>query len=134
MHLALAKQVTDFTLEIIRHGWVKSAHDCSEGGLAVALAECCMSNGDALIGANVGLSMFGARADAVLYGETQSRIIISCSPEHVEGIKNAALPITVLGVTGGNELKIKTSRGVLAWDVTHLRDIWWNAIGRLMDA
>jgi len=134
MDLALAKMIHDHTLRIIRNGWVNSAHDCSEGGLAVALAECCMSNGDASIGANIDLSTFDARPDAVLYGETQSRIIISCSPENAERIQNVALPITVLGLTGGKELKIKSSREALSWDVACLRDAWWNAIGRLMDA
>jgi phosphoribosylformylglycinamidine synthase subunit PurL len=133
MDLAFAKRISDFTLEIIRNGLVKSAHDCSEGGLAVALAECCMSNGDAMIGASIDLGAFGERLDAALFGETQSRVIVSCAPENVEKIANAALPITVLGTTGGNELKIETSRGVFAWDVTRLRDVWWNAIGRLMD-
>jgi phosphoribosylformylglycinamidine synthase len=134
MDLAFAKTIHDYCLKIIRDGCVKSAHDCSEGGLAVALAECCMSNGDAMIGASVDLNGFGARPDAVLFGETQSRIIVSCAPEHLERITNVSLPVTVLGTTGGRELKIKTSRGELSWDVVRLRDVWWNAIGRLMDA
>jgi phosphoribosylformylglycinamidine synthase subunit PurL len=133
MDLTLAKRLSDFTGEIIRKGWVNSAHDCSEGGLAVALAECCMSNGEAMIGASVDLGAYGARADAVLYGETQSRIIVSCAPENVEKIANVSLAITVLGVTGGNKLTIETSRSALSWDIARLRDVWWNAIGHLMD-
>jgi phosphoribosylformylglycinamidine synthase subunit PurL len=134
MDWAFAKRLSDFTLEIIRKGWVKSAHDCSEGGLAVALAECCMSNGEAMIGASIDLSTFGKRLDAALFGEAQSRVIVSCAPENVARITNPALPISVLGMTGSSKLKIETSRGALAWDVTRLRDVWWNAIGRLMDA
>ncbi len=134
MDLAFAKTIHDYCLKMIRDGCVKSAHDCSEGGLAVALAECCMSNGDAMTGASVDLGGFGARPDAVLFGETQSRIIVTCAPEHLERITNTSLPVTVLGTTGGRELKIKTSRGELSWDVGRLRDVWWNAIGRLMDA
>ena len=133
MDLALAKRISDFTLGIIRKGLVKSAHDCSEGGLAVALAECCISNGDMMVGADIDLGEFGARSDAVLFGETQSRIIVSCAPEHLEGIMNGALPVTVLGTTGGNELKIKTSHVDLSWDLARARDVWWNAIARLMD-
>ncbi len=134
MDLTLAKRLSDFTLEIIRKGWVKSAHDCSEGGLAVALAECCMSNGDAMVGASVDLGALGARLDAVLFGETQSRVIVTCAPEHLEQIVNGALPVTVLGATGGDALKIRTSRGELSWDAARLRDVWWNALGRVMDA
>jgi phosphoribosylformylglycinamidine synthase subunit PurL len=133
MDLALAKRISDFTLEIIRKGWVKSAHDCSEGGLAVALAECCMSNPDLAVGARIDLSRFGARLDALLFGETQSRIIVSCAPQDAEKILNVPLPISILGRTGGRSLRIKTRRGELSWDIARLRGVWWNAIGRLME-
>ncbi len=133
MDLTFAKRLSDFVLEIVRSGLVKSAHDCSEGGLAVALAECCMTNGDAMVGANIDLGMVGERLDAALFGEAQSRVIVSCTPENVKRIAQAGLPVTVLGATGGNELVIKTPRGELSWGVIDLRDIWWNAIGRLME-
>ncbi|MGA2602722.1 MAG: phosphoribosylformylglycinamidine synthase subunit PurL [Verrucomicrobiia bacterium] len=133
MDLAFAKRLSDFVLEIIRKGWVKSAHDCSEGGLAVALAECCMTNGDAMVGATVDLGTLGTRLDAALFGEAQSRVIVSCAPENVEQIAQGALPVTVLGATGGSELTIHAQGGELSWDVARLRDIWWNAIGRLME-
>jgi hypothetical protein len=68
-----------------------------------------------------------------LFGETQSRVIVSCAPENVERIAQGALPVTVLGATGGGELTIHTQRGELSWDVAQLRDVWWNAIGRLME-
>jgi phosphoribosylformylglycinamidine synthase len=134
MNLVSARRVSDLTLEIIRRGRVKSAHDCSEGGLAVALAECCISNGDAMIGASIDLSQFGGRLDALLFGETQSRIVISCSEENAERIAQSSLPITRLGRTGGRSLEIKTRRGGLSWEIGQLRDVWWNAIGRLMEA
>ncbi|MGD0017548.1 MAG: phosphoribosylformylglycinamidine synthase subunit PurL [Verrucomicrobiia bacterium] len=133
MDLAYAKRVHDACLDFIRRGWVKSAHDCSEGGLAAALAECCMSNGNAMVGAEINLSQFTGRLDAVLFGETQSRIVLSCAPQHAEGILRSGLLVTRLGTTGGTSLKINTSRGMFAWDVALLRDVWWNAIGRLMD-
>jgi phosphoribosylformylglycinamidine synthase subunit PurL len=72
--------------------------------------------------------------DAALFGETQSRVIVSCAPENVGRITQAGHHVTVLGVTGGGELTITTERGELSWDVGHLRDVWWNAIGRLMEA
>ena len=90
MDLALAKRISDFTLEIIRNGWVKSAHDCSEGGLAVALAECCMSNPDLVVGARIDLSPFGGRLDALLFGETQSRMLISAAHENAAKISSEA--------------------------------------------
>ena len=133
MDLPYAKRIHDACLDFIRRGWVKSAHDCSEGGLAVALAECCMSNGDAMVGAGIDLSQFTERLDAALFGETQSRIVLSCGPQHVDEILRSGLPVTRLGTTGGTSLKINTSHGAFAWDVASLRDVWWNAIGRLMD-
>ena len=132
MDLAFANKLHDFLLEIIGNGWVKSAHDCSEGGLAVALAECCMSNGDAMIGAEIDLSQGSGRVDATLFGETQSRIVVSCTVDNVSKI-SGRVPVTVLGKTVGSALKIKTSRGGLSWDIARLRDVWWNAIGRLME-
>jgi phosphoribosylformylglycinamidine synthase len=119
LYLANAKRIHDDCLGYIRQGIIKSAHDCSEGGIAVALAECCMSNGDATIGATIDLPV----SAAALFGETQSRIVITCAPEHAGKIAG-----TVLGTTGGTALNI----GRLSWPVAKLRDAWWNAIARLM--
>ncbi|GCA78098.1 phosphoribosylformylglycinamidine synthase subunit PurL [Microcystis aeruginosa] len=64
----------------IRAGWVKSAHDCAEGGLATALAECSISG---QLGAEIDLSwQHQGRFDAVLFGELASCIIVSVSPEN----------------------------------------------------
>jgi len=137
MDLASAKRISDVTLDIIRRGWVKSAHDCSEGGLAVALAECCMSNPDLAVGARIDLSPFGGRLDALLFGETQSRVLISAAQENAARISSEAnrsgVSVTTLGRTGGSTLSIKTHRDELSWEVGRLRDVWWNAIGRLME-
>jgi len=133
MDLPYAKRIHDACLDFIRRGWVKSAHDCSEGGLAVALAESCMSNGDAMVGAEIDLSQFTERLDAVLFGETQSRVVLSCAPQHADEILRSGLSVTRLGTTGGTNLKINTPRGPLVWPVAELRSAWWNAIGRLMD-
>jgi phosphoribosylformylglycinamidine synthase len=137
MDLAVAKRTHDFVLEIIKKGLVKSAHDCSEGGLAVALAECCMSNGDGMVGAKVNLSQFRQRVDATLFGESQNRIVFSATKTNADKIIKLAaktgLSATKLGVTGGKSLTIKTTRGELSYEVAKLRDVWWNAIGRLMD-
>jgi phosphoribosylformylglycinamidine synthase len=139
MDLSMAKKLHDFVLKIIHDGWVRSAHDCSEGGLAVALAECCMSNpaqsgtgGDAMLGASIDLSKMTGRLDALLFGETQSRVIVSCSPDNAKRIERSSVPVTRLGLVGGDTLKIKTHNSELTWPVRRLRDIWWNEIGRLM--
>jgi len=125
LDLANAKRIHDAVLEFIHHGWVKSAHDCSEGGLAVALAECCMSNGDALLGATIELPI----SAAALFGESQSRVVLSATPANAAKILAAGLPVTRLGVTGGDVLQI----GRLTWPVAKLRAAWWHAIGNVMD-
>jgi phosphoribosylformylglycinamidine synthase len=67
----------------IRQGWLHSAHDCAEGGLAIALAECCIAN---QFGAEVRLGLpredCGRRWDEILFGESASRILVSVAPEH----------------------------------------------------
>ncbi len=63
----------------IHQGWINSAHDSSEGGLAVALAECCISGTK---GANIDLGAIAARWDTALFGEGGARIIVSIPPTH----------------------------------------------------
>ena len=62
----------------INQGWINSAHDCAEGGLAVALAECCIS---ARLGADISLNGYQRRLDELLFGETTSCIIVSVDPK-----------------------------------------------------
>src|SRR2546421_7781407 len=89
--LGLEIKVQDAVCALIRAGFVKSAHDCSEGGLAVALAECCF-NPEKFLGAEVDCSRrpvgdaHASRRDAatVLFNESQSRIIISVTPEDLD--------------------------------------------------
>jgi len=77
---AREKIVIDALLEAIGSGVVSSAHDCSDGGLAVALAECCIANEEHESGAEIDLSSYSGVADrAILFGETQGRIVISSS-------------------------------------------------------
>ena len=125
MDLANAKRIHDAVLDFIRQGLVKSAHDCSEGGLAVALAECCMTNGDAMLGATIELPA----SAAALFGETQSRVVMSATSANAAKILAAGLPVTRLGVVGGDALQI----GRLTWPVAKLRTAWWSAIGKVMD-
>ncbi|MEP6551300.1 MAG: AIR synthase related protein, partial [Gemmatimonadales bacterium] len=72
------KAVIDALLESIRAGLVSSAHDCSDGGLAVALAECCIANREGESGADIDLSSYSTLLDReILFGETQGRIVVS---------------------------------------------------------
>ncbi len=158
--LETAKTLHTTLLGLIQSGLVKSAHDCSEGGLAVCLAESCVSQLVAretprLIGANVDLSLVGRassradgqvddgssvasphRLDALLFGEAQSRVVITCQPldavKVVERAKLMGVPAVQIGKVGGDKLVIKTGAGEFAAPVTELHDAWWNAIARVM--
>ncbi len=157
LHLALRA--------LIHSGAVKSAHDCSEGGLAVALAESCVSRHIAretpeVIGADIDLSALSSvaphadevpgqavpaspassvpvlRLDALFFGETQSRIIITTGAiDAVKVIERARLlgvPAARIGTVGGAELKIHAAGEEFAWSVTELHDLWWNSIAKAM--
>ena len=104
------KSLQDTTLKIIKEKLISSAHDCSEGGLAVALAECCITNNEKMLGAVIDNLPFDIRKDALLFGETQSRIIISCKSENVSKIEQIAkknnTPFWIIGKTEGTNLTI----------------------------
>ncbi len=120
-----------------RHaGFLRSAHDCSEGGLAVSLAECCISASVATIGAAIALPARG-RLDALLFGEAPSRIIVSAAPENrarLEALLRAAdVPFQVLGKVGGEQLTITVGgTPVVALDVADARAAWRGALGTLL--
>jgi len=129
-------------LGLIQSGLVKSAHDCSEGGLAVALAECCFSelkarNTPRLLGVEVDLSKItDTRLDALLFGETTGRVIITTTElDSVKAVERARLlgvPAQHIGIVGGVALKIKTQTDTHTWEVAGLHDLWWNAIDNAM--
>jgi phosphoribosylformylglycinamidine synthase II len=106
--LDVEKQVQRVCLAAITEGLVRSAHDVGEGGLAVALAECCIS-GAASLGAVI--EMEGAiRPDALLFGESQSRIILSLRRRQLGRLRELAsaaeVPLAVLGEVRGRRLII----------------------------
>ncbi len=105
--LSLERRVQRCCLEAIRRGIVRSAHDCSDGGLAVALAECCLAGG---IGFRGGV-LKGGRVDAALFGELQSRIVVTISPASVRPLEKIAakyrLPLRRLGVIGSRRFVIE---------------------------
>ena len=97
-------------LQAVEQGLVQSAHDCAEGGLAVALAESCLSATNGPLGAEIVLDRHGLRRDSLLFGESQSRIILSVKPANREKIEALArqedVPCSVLGVVRGRQLMI----------------------------
>jgi phosphoribosylformylglycinamidine synthase subunit PurL len=100
-------------LELIKAGLVRSVHDCSEGGIAVALAESAFAKG---VGASVDLSAQGLPVEFVLFGEDASRVVLSCDRSNLLGIKQLAVKYgvsaDVIGETGSERLEIKVNGDV----------------------
>lgn len=104
--LNFEKRVQSFIRDAINQGLIKSAHDVSEGGLAVAIAESCISG---KIGAQIKLDS-DIRPDGLLFGESQSRIILSADENNWHKIEDIAkkydVPIEKIGRVDGNSLMI----------------------------
>ncbi|MDW7673011.1 MAG: phosphoribosylformylglycinamidine synthase subunit PurL [Bacillota bacterium] len=129
LNLTIEKKVQDCCLALIGKGVVKSAHDCAEGGLAVALAESCIGGG---IGAVIKNGNDGQELTATqwLYSETQSRIVISVAADNVSKALAVAadfrIPAAVLGVVAGTDLVI--DKGRVNIKVEELDKQWRGAI------
>jgi phosphoribosylformylglycinamidine synthase subunit PurL len=130
--------VQKFLRGLIRKGVVNSAHDCSEGGLAVALAECCMSGAEK-IGARIRLPRMNGsspppnqRLDTTLFNESQSRIVVSVPSEASELVQQdaaqAGIELIRLGSVGGSELAIEGPQGTLSWPLDQLHEAWYSSI------
>jgi phosphoribosylformylglycinamidine synthase len=136
--LAAERALVDSLLGAIEAGLVASAHDCSDGGLAVALAECCMMDPDARLGADVDLSAWSALPlRALLFGETQGRVVVSTrAPDAlVAHAHRCGVRARVIGsVTESQELVLRVTDRVLRAPLDSLADAYHDAIPRIMDA
>jgi len=121
-------------LEIIAAGLVESAKDCSEGGLAVTLAECGFARG---VGAQVDLNSNGLVQEFVLFGEDATRILFSCDPQNVAGIQQVAvkygLSAEQVGSTVPDQLEIRVDgKAAATGSVSALREAWEHALERAL--
>ena len=118
-------------LRLVREGIIRSAHDCSEGGLAVAVAESCIAGGMGFVG-NFEVE---DRWDAALFGEVQSRIVVSVPPDLVPALKEICeaeeVPFVEIGRTGGDSLRIGE---LIDLPLDRADDAWRNALERAVTA
>lgn len=125
-------------LEGIEAGIIRSAHDCSEGGLAVALSESCMTSPSGQnLGAAVDLKEIGFRNDALLFGESQSRIILSLGSGDLDHLQKIAdtlnVPMTILGKVGGERLRItQGGESLIDLSLEELQAAWKHSMRNLM--
>jgi phosphoribosylformylglycinamidine synthase II len=123
-------------VELIDAGLVESAHDCSEGGVAVTLAESTFSNG---VGVRANLESLGLPPEFVLFGEDASRVVISCDRSKLVGIQQVAekyrLSAEEIGETVSDQVEIQLDRRVVvSAAVKELRDSFENALAAALRA
>jgi phosphoribosylformylglycinamidine synthase II len=118
----------------IRSGQVCSAHDLAEGGLLVALAECAIG-GPHHLGATIDIEFPSGRIDALLFGETQSRALLTTRPENVSTLiallKRSDVPACQLGHVGSTLLTLNItgySPRQYSWEVSALHQVWDTAL------
>jgi phosphoribosylformylglycinamidine synthase len=133
LDLAREKAVQEAVLLAAEEGLLQSAHDCSDGGLAVALAECCFSSlGREAVGASVELGGEPGAA-AQLFGETPSRVVVSFDESQRTRLERiaaqAGAPLKVIGRVGGARLQIKVGgEQLINQSVAELERLWRGAL------
>jgi phosphoribosylformylglycinamidine synthase len=122
-------------LAAIGEGIIQSAHDCSDGGLAIALVECCFSSHRReAIGADIVLTTEGVLSPiSLLFSETPSRILVTIAPEDLAALERIArswhVPYTVLGRVGGTHFRITVDgKRVINASIRELEAIWYNVL------
>jgi phosphoribosylformylglycinamidine synthase len=131
------RALIDGLLDAIAAGLVHSAHDCSDGGLAVALAECCIMNRELERGATIDLSAWSALPErSLLFGEAQGRVIVTTTmPDTLLRIANDhEVPAHVIGQVGavGAPLQITTGRSRIVAPLDRLDEAYYEAIPGIM--
>jgi phosphoribosylformylglycinamidine synthase len=134
INLEKESSVQKAALKAIQEGIISSAHDCSDGGLAIALAESCISGGK---GAYVNLK-FDIRTDALLFGESQSRILISLKPEYLDKLfvicESFGVPCQVIGTVCGDRLNVDVNGNkVVQLPIEEMKDKWEGTIPAYMN-
>jgi phosphoribosylformylglycinamidine synthase len=122
--LAVERRNGDFVRQLIRSRQVDTVHDCSDGGLAVAVAEMAMAGG---IGAEIGAPE-GIPLHAFLFGEDQGRYVLAVDPDHAPDILYEAqalgIPAAVLGVTGGDSLILPGDEAISLAELKAAHEGW----------
>jgi phosphoribosylformylglycinamidine synthase len=126
--LKFEESVQNACIEAIERGILRSAHDVSDGGLGVALAECCIGGPEKPLGARIDAHEM-IRGDAVLFSESPARILVSLAEKELSEVKQIAgkhnVPMQVIGTVGGARLTVKP---LIEVGVEELKAIWTTAL------
>ncbi len=131
------RDLVETLLEAIARGAIRSAHDCSDGGLAVAIVECCIMDRADQRGATIDLGAWGTLPDrAVLYGEAQARVVVSSTePDVVLAIAAShGVPARIIGTVGpkGSPVQISTKSTRIVAPLARLDAAYHETIPRIM--
>jgi phosphoribosylformylglycinamidine synthase len=134
------RAVQALVVHAIANGWIDSAHDCSEGGLAITVAECTFDSGGIGVRVDVELAnaALGAHAvNATLFGESASRVVVTTTSERLAQLLSAAqaaqVPAAAIGTTGGDRITIAVNGRVeIDSPVGAAEETWSTAIERSM--
>ena len=136
--LATEKLVQDTCLKLNDDGLLKSAHDCSDGGLAVTIVESCFSSlGRDAVGAAIEIASSSLANEALLFGESPSRIVISFAAENADRVKELVgdCPFAVIGRVADDVLRISIDGGeVLSSPVADLEAIWETSLEKRLES
>jgi phosphoribosylformylglycinamidine synthase len=140
--LAAERRLVEFLVAGAGRGLFRSAHDCSDGGLAVALAETAMGGPYAATGFGLDLDLTGhapgLAAHELLFSESQGRVVVTCPPERAAAVvalaREMGLPAERLGTVGapGGVVRLRLRDATVEHPVERLRDVYFSAIPRRM--
>ena len=138
MDLEAEKAASRVVREAVQAGELRSAHDLSDGGLAVALAEIVFGP-DGRLGLDLSLAPPAGRLDALLFGEAGARFVVTLPPASLAALERRAsrggVDLLDLGRVGTDRLRLKVGQeAVLDHDLTALRRIWAEALPAAMSA
>ncbi|MBU1810746.1 MAG: phosphoribosylformylglycinamidine synthase subunit PurL [Candidatus Omnitrophica bacterium] len=136
LDLQLEQSVQAAVLQAIRKGLVNSAHDCSEGGLAVTIAEACITEENQMLGAVIKLDVlenFCLRMDEILFAEAPSRIVVSVNKDNLSALceiaKKHSVGCQILGEVKGDRLIARyKEKTIIDLSLVKLSDSWRKAI------
>jgi phosphoribosylformylglycinamidine synthase II len=138
LDLELEKRVQEACLRLADEGLINSAHDASDGGLAVAVAEQCFASlNNEANGAEINLTNEkNLSVEALLFGESPSRILITFAPENEEKVKEAVgdCPFEIIGRVTGKDLKISVdNKEIVSAPVSDLENVWKSSLEKQLE-
>ncbi|MFQ5690311.1 MAG: phosphoribosylformylglycinamidine synthase subunit PurL [Gemmatimonadota bacterium] len=140
LDLEEAARLVRFLVSAAERGLLLSAHDCSDGGLAIALAECALQAADGPLGLDATLADGRLSATVALFGESQSRVVLSCAEARVSEVERLAaahgLPVGRLGTVGRPEDPFRLVAGERRVEIEtgRMREVYEAALPRRMEA